>query len=191
MLRQYSSTSGWSSETSVNGMRRVTHDGRRRLANDPPLLLITIVIGVRRYRRAASRRPISNFPRRGQKISLSRTIIPIPPGTRRGARARPRIIYRRTYFVIRRERYIRATVESTPPSCPRGGEACRIESHELLLRRFSCISMTHRFARDLSFNGVPLFLSLRSPFCRSYRRGNIGAANSRPSGVEESRRGSR
>lgn len=72
-----------------------------------------------------------------------------------------------------RELY-RVSVEPHP-SCPRGGELRRIESYELLLRRFSCISMTHRFARDLSFNGVPLFLSLQSPFCRSYRRGNSGA----------------
>lgn len=84
---------------------------------------------------------------------------------------------RRTYFVIRRD--IPSLRREPPPPFPllrsrptlsEGGSPYR-ESDELLLRRYSCISMTHRFARDLSFNGVSrsFFLftypPLRAPLC--------------------------
>jgi len=84
---------------------------------------------------------------------------------------RPRIIYRRTYFVIRTEIYAPPAsipLRSLSRRQPHLENGFRIESDELLLRRYSCISMTHRFTRDLSFNGVALFLSPCRPFCRFY-----------------------
>lgn len=106
---------GWT-RISVNGIRRagVTHDGRRRFDDDIfALLLITIVIGVRRYWRAASRRPISNFSRRDRKISLSRTIIPIfPRDTTRDAC--PPADYIPENIFRNPQRDIRASVEPSP-----------------------------------------------------------------------------
>lgn len=142
----------------------------------------------------ATRCPISNFPLAySRKISLSRTII--LDGPRDNASVRPRIICRRTYFVIRRDipplrrdPSLRLLLLRPRPTLSEGGSPYR-ESDELLLRRYSCISMTHRFARDLSFNGVSrsFFLFIPpplSPFVlvwvlyRQYRGGFRGSSGS-------------